>query len=318
MANKKPMKSKIIKSITMNEPVFGEYKKSKKYLHECETIDMFELNNLITTIPELPEFKDIIIIKEKGSEKSYDKSINLIFFDIKINAGANRTLIERYRQKGQYSQYDFELKYFIFYGKLYFYKFNNNEFSIFTAYPENKEYINIKHDRYKDVSIFKSGEKLIIGYETTNTQNGFILLIEKGFIIKIYDKDLILENTFNNSSIKCICNPKIFVFNKHMNGYTYQYYYDVDKKKIIENTHGFLEWKDDNAIEYNSSTKELIFRQFTNNYELENECVICFEKLKEKIAINPCGHSKYHKACLDNIKQCPICRRDIISIIEIF
>lgn len=51
-----------------------------------------------------------------------------------------------------------------------------------------------------------------------------------------------------------------------------------------------------------------------------NECVVCFEAIKKKIAIIPCGHTSSCKQCLDSfeLKKCPVCRVTFKKTLFIF
>ena len=53
----------------------------------------------------------------------------------------------------------------------------------------------------------------------------------------------------------------------------------------------------------------------------ENEqCSVCLERIKDRYAIVPCGHTQVCKDCLDfsDLTNCPICRSEKTSILRIF
>ena len=47
-------------------------------------------------------------------------------------------------------------------------------------------------------------------------------------------------------------------------------------------------------------------------------CSICFEPIKHRAGIVPCGHMSFCFRCISNITKCPICRRKIQSKIRMF
>ena len=49
---------------------------------------------------------------------------------------------------------------------------------------------------------------------------------------------------------------------------------------------------------------------------LSNECVICLDDIA-KTAFNPCGHVVSCGDCASSVTTCPICRMDIISVINL-
>lgn len=101
---------------------------------------------------------------------------------------------------------------------------------------------------------------------------------------------------------------------------------DVSKRlKIYElSQHEFLtkDIKDFKLINVKKNLEEIGQNDQNEIKEEDNKhlCVIC--KLdKPEIILSPCGHkciceSCYYKLKVKNIKKCPICKRDIISIVK--
>ena len=48
------------------------------------------------------------------------------------------------------------------------------------------------------------------------------------------------------------------------------------------------------------------------------ECCICLEKIKQKHALIPCGHTNTCPKCIKSVKKCPICQAHITSSMKIF
>lgn len=48
--------------------------------------------------------------------------------------------------------------------------------------------------------------------------------------------------------------------------------------------------------------------------------MICFNEIKNKVAVVSCGHAKFCEKCVTTIKdkKCPVCRGNINSVMKIF
>lgn len=50
----------------------------------------------------------------------------------------------------------------------------------------------------------------------------------------------------------------------------------------------------------------------------ENECAICFKITDRKRILIPCGHTKYCESCIQELKECSICKTQVNTIIRVF
>jgi len=48
------------------------------------------------------------------------------------------------------------------------------------------------------------------------------------------------------------------------------------------------------------------------------ECAVCLEKIPERVAIVPCGHTTVCKDCCSELESCPLCRTKIDKVIKLF
>jgi len=48
------------------------------------------------------------------------------------------------------------------------------------------------------------------------------------------------------------------------------------------------------------------------------ECAVCLEKIPERVAIVPCGHTTVCKDCCLELDSCPLCRGEIKQVIKLF
>jgi len=57
-----------------------------------------------------------------------------------------------------------------------------------------------------------------------------------------------------------------------------------------------------------------------NSPKINNECCVCFEKIKKRVALVPCGHTNICVACIEKLseKKCPMCNSNFSHNIHIF
>jgi hypothetical protein len=48
------------------------------------------------------------------------------------------------------------------------------------------------------------------------------------------------------------------------------------------------------------------------------ECSVCLEEIQTRVALNPCGHTRFCKVCGDALKTCPLCRAKVVQVLTIF
>lgn len=150
----------------------------------------------------------------------------------------------------------------------------------------------------------------------------------------IYDDNFTLYHSFNTYPAEsnngfvthCMCNDKFLVLKQQkLNKY---HYFDIENKVIID-TGEFDEWKKINdklvLVEYNSiapNNGNLLIKQICGPGEKasNNDCIICFHEIQNKVALISCGHSQFCEKCINSLKtkHCPICRKGYSSILKIY
>lgn len=112
-----------------------------------------------------------------------------------------------------------------------------------------------------------------------------------------YPKNCILTMNENKNELYDVCDQKVIMTIPV--GYTYQDCFS-DTQYIFKNDLSGL------LILYESIEQQ--------------NCSICNENIKDKHAIDPCGHTILCVTCYDklNDKKCPICRKDITKLIKLF
>jgi len=104
--------------------------------------------------------------------------------------------------------------------------------------------------------------------------------------------------------------------------------YDFVNMNCIKNWN-FTSTNINSTTNIDSSTPDMIvFRNIEGieiyNFESNNDipedeaCNICMERITEKYAIIPCGHTQTCHSCLDQLTNCPMCRGDKTSILKIY
>ena len=86
-----------------------------------------------------------------------------------------------------------------------------------------------------------------------------------------------------------------------------------EEKKMLENQKNLMDI--DKVVVGNN------FDDFIKNKdEKKDKCGICFGDIEKKISLVPCGHTGFHRNCLDNMKEkkCPVCRADYDLCINIY
>lgn len=73
------------------------------------------------------------------------------------------------------------------------------------------------------------------------------------------------------------------------------------------------------ATDYNYKRIEIL-DLFILKKNTNSDCAICMNINEDGIALVPCGHTKFHKACIGMIKdkKCPICRKPIEKVMKIY
>ncbi len=88
---------------------------------------------------------------------------------------------------------------------------------------------------------------------------------------------------------------------------------DITSGRIIYETEGsFYRWHKDHIYVANKLIHKIVKIVDTN------ECVICAERLADRYAIVPCGHTSICYDCIKKVTKCPICNGDITMHIKLY
>jgi hypothetical protein len=102
----------------------------------------------------------------------------------------------------------------------------------------------------------------------------------------------------------------------------YPHYKHIPNKVIVNDTPGYRSTDLENNENKNTS--------LNNNSTEDNpisECAVCFEqfgstnnagKLITRSCIIPCGHAQFCFSCLEKVKACPICKRQIHKHLRVY
>jgi hypothetical protein len=126
-----------------------------------------------------------------------------------------------------------------------------------------------------------------------------------------------LINDKNISDIQCCCFkiPSVIIF-KTSNDKKFEYY-DIDNKNCID-IGPFVGYVHDDILEYHEELKMCCVKNLSyENHTNENECCVCFQQIKQKVACIPCGHTQFCEECLMKVSCCPLCKTKYTQILKI-
>lgn len=182
-----------------------------------------------------------------------------------------------------------------------------------SIYPEMK--IIIENTSPIDICYY-ANKYFLVNYNPTSSS----------YKLVIYDNNFNLYYSFVTSNteyyLKCLCNEKIMVIRQG----AICHYFDIENRVIID-CGNFNQWLklNDKMVLVEHNTGNLMIKRICDYREkiTDNDCIICFNEIKNKVALIPCGHTKFCEKCINDIKdvkdkQCPICRVKYTSILKIF
>lgn len=82
------------------------------------------------------------------------------------------------------------------------------------------------------------------------------------------------------------------------------------KEKLLKNHHD-----DDNLPKFNTSNEEINTNIFIKCNNIDDNCQICINNPRNS-CILPCRHKNYCYSCVEKLKTCPKCGKDIDSILK--
>jgi len=152
--------------------------------------------------------------------------------------------------------------------------------------------------------------------------------------INTYEKYLVLEDSVKNNHdsgfqtndiynwklefIKSINMQMMFIENDVIitSSNDGNYLYNIKKDIYIKIDGNVVDLKDGIVHVYTKQCEIKLFKQKAD----DTECSICLNNLTETFALVPCGHTNLCTKCYtdQNLKHCPICRKDINMRIKIY
>lgn len=56
----------------------------------------------------------------------------------------------------------------------------------------------------------------------------------------------------------------------------------------------------------------------TEDVDEKDQCCVCFHFTEKNKALIPCGHTQFCEKCIGTLKKCPLCEKEISSILPIY
>lgn len=274
-----------------------------------------------------------------------------------------KTLIEHSNLQGSAKE---RIKYFVLNGNVYICKFDRyycqscgrfcnkihySHFMIFTISPQYQIIIDkwsINKNYFNDIELINFHNNLAISYKKKHNMVSCDCCNPYSQHTEFYNADFELIETINNCDLQCLCRQDIIVVREKAK--LKDKYYCLKNREIIGE--GFyVQWDHDELIETDYKKKLIITKKISNMPSEETptptpitttttntntttiidenkRCCICFGQIIRKLALIPCGHSKWCVDCLFQLeknseianteKKCPICKAQYTGNMAIF
>jgi hypothetical protein len=302
----------------------SDYYESIQYnnKHACLTDSLIEKNSLAIEKPLLfPKstfLKDVMLLIMKGQRYTYTFD-HCESFDFNV-ISVDKTKKEKIERTIK----DIDMvKYFYIHNGIIEYSIDSHKFS--WTYPSQfpipfeGETINLENTWIAGNLIFTKMMKY---------DRSYIIRVQL-FDTKTLTYNYILED-YKISYIQCLCDENIVVL-KNTYAYTYLFVNTITGKLIDRHSRGkFLEWVCPGVmLEYNGrGMVELVVinEEKDNKTKIDEkikpqqqaECMICMEKINNMYCLVPCGHGIFDIKCLSALTKCPVCRKSIEHVQQIF
>lgn len=204
---------------------------------------------------------------------------------------------------------------------IFFNQQNNLWKRIRTSYSSDIEYIGKYVENWMPSShlcrnIIKYDEKILLqafGYCSERKQEGCMIIVDKLCSIKLELFDRVV----------CACNKNYLVMFDEKE----YYIYDHKNKQIAYNLKGnFFGWHDETIfMEHIDDLFEFKKLDISKNVSQtkqikQNECCICYNEIKVRYTLIPCGHTQFCENCIVKLpnQTCSICKLRFTQIFKIF
>lgn len=252
--------------------------------------DPFKTDNTF----DLPEFKDQILFKTDTELKLYDKTRGGYTLSIPI--------------------VDKNLKYTVFNNKLYIMQNNNYIITLDKKIDINYDDTILKKMYFHNGNIIvdanNNGKNKCVTYILSSSNFSVIDKLDDYTLYDLTHNDIMVLVGFQNNKYKC-------------------YYYHIKQKRFLDNGN-FIKWlNNDEILEFTPTNEadisntaqsgDIIIKSFSFDGKKDvNECCICMEKIKKKIALIPCGHTQICDKCIKSITKCAICNQQYTNTLNIY
>lgn len=136
--------------------------------------------------------------------------------------------------------------------------------------------------------------------------------IQEKILIKIlnYIEQRNMDDKLINK-IKAVVSLKSFISSKNS---FIEFLMDLDMDENNKNSLLKTVCNDNNDVNYSIERLKII----EQTKKIGLQCCVCTNIVKEPIIIKPCNHASTCKTCTENIKSCPVCRKNIEKTEKIF
>ncbi len=147
------------------------------------------------------------------------------------------------------------------------------------------------------------------------------------WVCKIASKQLVALESKTQIILYCTMTGKKNIIDKHINGVLYcgklnhparpgvMEYRENSTIEELGKNHIMITMHTENKTQYASLLYKLIE---DTDVDEKDQCCVCFHFTEKNKALIPCGHTQFCEKCIGTLKRCPLCEKEISSILPIY
>lgn len=145
----------------------------------------------------------------------------------------------------------------------------------------------------------------------------YIYTTEQDIYIR-HKKYMLSLKPLENRKLVCFCKKlKGNIIMKNLDTKEYEIY-NITDNKIIHTFESSVSINDDTYLEISDNWVLLKQMVLQPEVPIGMGCTICFEAIKQRVALIPCGHSSFCSKCVEKVDACPLCKIKYTNVQKIF
>ena len=190
----------------------------------------------------------------------------------------------------------------------YHIKKSENDHSIYFVYPHSAQNNN-QNNKYKHTKSY------VIDVKNMNVQKEFAGYVYQDNIVINDNKHVILEGMHEYIIYDYVTDNEVERIPKEIKPVDAQSFTNLTEVIIVGKTHISVKYTDPN----NPASTKMVLYKFMDDDEIPDseKCVVCFAKTEKKKVLVPCGHTQFCEKCINDIQECPLCRKKVDLVMKI-